>query len=116
MVGVVVGLEHVLDVDRAVASQLEVLVDLKPRIDHRRDPGALIADQIGGTAEVIVGDLFEEHRSPFQAAGTSCARHSAPDRQAEEILARAPRSAGSDDPLNVLLDDVPELVQPPQPR
>ncbi len=62
VVGVVVRLQHVLDADAAVAGELEVLVDLEARIDDRGDAGALVTDQVGGAAEVVVGDLLEEHR------------------------------------------------------
>ncbi len=75
VVGVVVGLEHVLDRDPPVAGQLEVLVDLKARVDDRGDPGPLVADQIRGATEVVVGDLLEEHRPQpalLSAAGARC--------------------------------------------
>jgi len=48
VVGVVVGLEDVRDRDPEVGRQLEVLVDLKARIDDRRDTGLVIADQVRG--------------------------------------------------------------------
>ena len=63
VIGVVVGLEDVLDAHAHVARQLEVLVDLEPRIDHRRHPGLLVADQVGRAAEVVMGDLAEDHRT-----------------------------------------------------
>ena len=31
-----------------VTRELEVLVDLEKRVDDRRDPGLLVADQVGG--------------------------------------------------------------------
>ena len=90
VIGVLVRLQHVVDRDRAVAGQLEVLVDLEARIDDRGDAGALVADQVGGAAEVVVGDLPKDHgyflgqgdlnvaveltgvlRSPFSAKITS---------------------------------------------
>ena len=61
VVGVVVGLEHVLDLDAHVARQAQVLVDLQARVDDRGDPRVLVADQVGGAAEVVVGDLAEDH-------------------------------------------------------
>ena len=62
VIGMVVGLQHVLDAHAAIAGQLEVLVDLEARVHHRGYPRPLIADQIGGTTEVVVGDLLEEHQ------------------------------------------------------
>ena len=57
--GVVVRLEDVVDVDVEVARELEVLVDLEARVDHGRDAG--VPDQVRGAAEVVVGDLAEDH-------------------------------------------------------
>jgi hypothetical protein len=61
VVGVVVGLEDVLDVDVQVAGELEVLVDLEARVYDRGHAGVLVADQIRGAAEVVVDDLAEDH-------------------------------------------------------
>src|SRR4051794_26357066 len=61
MVGVVVRLEDVLDAYVQVASHLEVDVDVEARIDHGADARLLVADQIRGAAEVVVGDLTEDH-------------------------------------------------------
>ena len=61
VVGVVVGLEHVLDRDAEVARELEVLVDLELRIDDSSLARALVADEVGGAAEVVVDDLTEDH-------------------------------------------------------
>jgi hypothetical protein len=61
MVGVVVGLEHVLDAHAHVAGELEVLVDLEARVDHGGHARVLVPDQVGGAAEVVVGDLAEDH-------------------------------------------------------
>ncbi len=50
-----------------VARELEVLVDLEARVDDRGDAGLLVADQVGGAAEVVVDDLAEDHqRLPFR--------------------------------------------------
>ena len=59
VVGVGVGLEHVLDVHARVARQPEVLVDVQSRVDDRGDAGVLVADQVAGAAEVVVGGLAE---------------------------------------------------------
>ena len=61
VVGVVVGLEHVLDAHAHVASELEVLVDLEARVDDGGDPGVVVPDQVRRAAEVVVGDLAEDH-------------------------------------------------------
>ena len=45
VVGVVVGLEDVLDLHAHVARELEVLVDLEARVDDGRDAGVLVADR-----------------------------------------------------------------------
>ena len=68
VVGVVVGLQHVLDPHPVQAGQVQVGVDVPLRIDHRGDAGGGVADQIGGTAEVLVDDLAEEHRIRVTAA------------------------------------------------
>jgi len=61
VVGVVVGLEDVLDRDPYVAGELEVPVDLELRVDDCGHAGVVVADQVGGAAEVIVGNLSEDH-------------------------------------------------------
>ena len=63
VVGVVVRLEDVLDVDAEVAREVQVLLDLELGVDHCRDAGVLVSDEIGGTPEVVVGDLAEDHAS-----------------------------------------------------
>ena len=63
VVGVGVGLEHVLDRHAEVAREAQVLVDVEPRIDDRGDPRVVVADQVGGAAEIVVGDLSEDHAS-----------------------------------------------------
>ena len=61
VVGVVVGLEDVLDRDAEVAREPQVLADLQPRVDDRGDARVLVADQVGGAAEILVRDLAEDH-------------------------------------------------------
>ncbi len=63
VVGVVVGLEHMIDLDAEVAGQLEVLTDLEAWIDHCDDAGGVVADEVGRTAQVVVGDLAKDHKS-----------------------------------------------------
>ena len=71
VVGVVVSLEDVLDRDPGVAGQLEVLVDLEARIDDRGLAGLLVADEIRGTTEIVVGDLAEDHEGTASASSIS---------------------------------------------
>ena len=61
VVGVVVGLEHVLDPHPVQACEVEVGLDVPLGVDDRGDAGSGVADQIGGAAEVLVDDLSEEH-------------------------------------------------------
>ena len=46
VIGVVVGLDDVLDRHPEVARQRQVSIDVKPRVHDRRHAGALIADQV----------------------------------------------------------------------
>src|SRR4051812_41447978 len=61
VVGVVVGLEDVLDPHVEVASDLEVLVDLEARVNHGGHAGLVVSDQVRGTAEIVMSDLTEDH-------------------------------------------------------
>jgi hypothetical protein len=61
VVGVRVGLEHVLDAHPEVARERQVLLDVELGIDDGGDAGVLVADQVGRAAEVVVGHLAEEH-------------------------------------------------------
>ena len=69
VVGVVVGLEDALDRDTEVASELDVVVDLEARVHHRRLAGMFVADQVGRAAEIVVGDLSENHGVAIVEAG-----------------------------------------------
>ena len=59
VVGVVVRLEDVPDLEAVLLGEREVLLDLPLRVDH----GALAAvgDDVGGAAEIAVQHLAEEH-------------------------------------------------------
>src|SRR5436853_972450 len=59
----VLGLEGVLDPHVQVPRQLEVAVDLEARIHDGGDARLLVADQVGSAAEIVVGDLSEDHVS-----------------------------------------------------
>ena len=61
VVGVVVGLEHVLDPHPVQARQPPVGLDVPLRVDDRGDARVAIGDQVGRAAEVLVDDLTEEH-------------------------------------------------------
>jgi hypothetical protein len=63
VVGVVVGLEHVVDAHTQIAGELEVVVDLEPRVDHGRRAGRMVAHEVRGTAEIVVRNLAEDHQS-----------------------------------------------------
>ena len=65
VVGVVVGLEHVVDAHAEVAGELEVVVDLEPRVDHGRRARRVVADEVRGAAEIVVRDLAEYHPRPI---------------------------------------------------
>ena len=62
VVGVVVGLQHVLDPHPVQAAEVQVGVDVPLRVDHGGDARAGVADQVGGAAQVLVHDLAKEHR------------------------------------------------------
>jgi hypothetical protein len=68
VVGVVVGLQHMLDPHPVQAGEVQVGVDVPLRVDHGGDAGGGVADQVGGAAEVLVDDLAEEHRIRVAAA------------------------------------------------
>ncbi len=70
VVGVVVRLEDVLDSDTHVPCKVQIDIDLEARIDDRGDLSAVIADQIGRAAEIVVGDLAKEHAGNIQRPPT----------------------------------------------
>jgi glyoxylase-like metal-dependent hydrolase (beta-lactamase superfamily II) len=61
VIGMVVGLEDVLDAHAHVARQVQIDVGLEARIDDRRDPRLDVAHEVGRTAEIIVGHLPKQH-------------------------------------------------------
>ena len=65
MIGVVVGLEDVLDRHPHVAREGQVLLDIELGVDNRRESRPLVTDQVRGAAEIIMGDLAEDHRRGF---------------------------------------------------
>ena len=56
-----VRLEHPHDLDALGLRHLEVLLDRVRRIDEEGLPLTGIADQVGGTAEIVVDELAEQH-------------------------------------------------------
>ena len=74
VIGVVVGLEDVLDPHAHVAGPRQVVLDVELWVDHRGDTGVLVAHQVGPAAEVLVDELAKDHRC---APATSSASSSA---------------------------------------
>ena len=64
VVGVCVGLEHPLDPHPGRVCGGEVLLDRERGVDHDRDSGLVVADEIRGTAEPVVHELLEERHGP----------------------------------------------------
>jgi hypothetical protein len=69
VVGVRVGLEHVLDADAEVAREREVILDVELGVDDGGEAGILVADQVRGAAEVVMGHLAEQHVTDSGASG-----------------------------------------------
>jgi hypothetical protein len=69
VIGVVVGLEDVLDVDAEVAGELQIRVYVELGVDDRRNSGVLVADQVAGAAEVLVDELPEDHLLTLRPGG-----------------------------------------------
>src|ERR671924_598648 len=65
VVGVVMGLEHVPDLEVVLAREVEVLLDLPLRVDDRRF--APVGDHVRGAAEILVQHLPEEHLGAWTA-------------------------------------------------
>jgi len=61
MVGVRVRLESLRQLDSVSPALIQKLLDRVGRIDDDRDAGVLVADQVGGTPEVVVDELLEQH-------------------------------------------------------
>ena len=61
MVGVRVRLERAGQPHAVTLGCLEHRLDREERIDDDRDTGVLVADQVRGTAEIVVQELLEEH-------------------------------------------------------
>ena len=101
VVGVVVGLEDVLDPHAHVAREREVLLDVELRVDDRGDARVLVTDEVRGAAEVVVGDLAEDHRRPFTrvrsgrrgAGGRAASAATTPSGRAA-AASREPAAAG----------------------
>ena len=99
VVGVVVGLEHVLDAHAEVAGQAQVLVDVQARIDDGGDRRVVVAHEIAGAAEVVVGDLAEDHgpSSLTRRVPVRARPHAAARQHLLGVEARERREGGDDD-------------------
>ena len=71
-IGVEVGQKHVREPAVEPVRVLDVLVNITLRIDHRRDPTALVGHQIRGVSQAAEVVLLEDHLLP-QAGGLGSA-------------------------------------------
>jgi hypothetical protein len=69
MIGVRVGLDRPHESNFAALRLLQVLLDRVGRIDDDGLTGALVADEVGGTAERIVDELREDHDAADRSTG-----------------------------------------------
>ena len=100
VVGVVVRLEDVLDVDTEEAGEAQVLVDVELGIDDRGDAGVLVADQIAGAAQVVMDQLAEDHPPTLRRRrATSATRRALPARPRARARARGRARARAPAPL-----------------
>ena len=67
VVGMVVGLQDVLDAHAEVAREPQVLVDVELGVDDRGDAGVRVADEVAGAAEVVVDRSGGRSRVPPSA-------------------------------------------------
>jgi hypothetical protein len=67
VVGVGVRLQRRDQPDAVPLRLLEVGLDPVRRVDHDRDAGVLVADEVRGTAEVVVHELPEQHVATLAA-------------------------------------------------
>jgi hypothetical protein len=88
VIGVVVGLEHVLDPHAEVAGQPQVLVDVQARVDDGGDALVLVPDEVARAAEVVVGQLAEDHAS-------SSSRSEAWRRRPPQTISHSSKTLGS---------------------
>ena len=63
MVGVRVCFQHTLEPNPFLLGRFEILVDREGRIDHDRLTGGVVADQVGGTAKIVVDELAKKHET-----------------------------------------------------
>jgi hypothetical protein len=63
VVGVCVRLESRRQLEVVPLALIQILLDSVGRIDHDRNTGVLVTDEVGGTPEVVVDELLEQHDS-----------------------------------------------------
>ncbi len=63
VVGVRMCLENLCQLDAVSPALIQILLDRIGRIDDDRNAGLLVADEVGGTPEVVVDELLEQHDS-----------------------------------------------------
>jgi hypothetical protein len=61
VIGVSVRFEHTDEAYAAMLAGIQVSLDRVRGIDDDRDPGVLVTDDVGATAQVVVDELLEEH-------------------------------------------------------
>jgi hypothetical protein len=61
VVGMGMGLENADELDLSALALIQILLDRVRRIDQDGDSGLLVADEVGGTPQVVVDELLEEH-------------------------------------------------------
>ena len=63
VVRVRVRLEHTLEPHPFPLGRFEILLDREGRIDHDCLAGGVVADQVGGTAKIVVDELAKKHET-----------------------------------------------------
>jgi hypothetical protein len=61
VIGMGVGLQHACDPHTVVRRRVEVRLDRVCGVDHDGLSARRVADQVGGTAEIVVDELAEQH-------------------------------------------------------
>jgi hypothetical protein len=63
VIGVRVCLENRRQLDAVSPALIQILLDRVAWVDDDCDAGVLVADEVGGTPEVVVDELLEQHNS-----------------------------------------------------
>jgi hypothetical protein len=72
MVGVRVRLQNARDPEAELVGFAQVLLDRVRGIDEHGLAGLLVSDEVGGTAQVLVDELPEQHRGPDASTRSRC--------------------------------------------